>query len=169
MQTEHSNVKAFQRHYEGLVHVDAAPTAVFDRLDDQERLASHMGKPSAMMAGGRMTYAFDEGRGRRVGSHIHMGGSVFGLKLDVDEVVTVREPPRRKIWRTVGPPRLLIIGPYEMGFSCAPDGEGTQLKVWIDYDLPRSLAGWLLGLLLAASYARWCVDRMLEDARREPR
>jgi hypothetical protein len=163
--TEASSTPVCYAHrYEGTVDVSAAPADVFDLLDDQERLAAHMRKPSAMMGGGRMTYAFDEGRGRRVGSHIRMGGSAFGLTLDVDEVVTVREPPTRKIWRTVGAPRLLIIGAYQMGFHCQLDGGGARLRVWIEYNLPRSFAGRLLGLLFAPAYARWCVRRMLTDA-----
>src|SRR3990167_6963246 len=80
-----------------------------------------MGGPSAMMGGGRMTYAFDAQRGQAVGSHIRMGGEAFGLRLFVDEVVTVRDPPRRKVWRTTGEPRLIIIGAYEMGFEIAEE------------------------------------------------
>jgi hypothetical protein len=156
--------RAFPRRHEGVTYIAAAPAAVFDRLDDQERLAGHMRKPSAMMGGGRMTYEFDEGRGRRTGSHIRMGGSAFGISLFVDEVVTCREPPFRKAWRTTGFPRLLIIGQYEMGFECQPDGAGTHLRVWIDYGLPDSFGGKLLGIALAFFYARWCVSRMLEDA-----
>lgn len=100
------------RHKEASVTVGAAPEAVFARLDDQTRLGEHMEKPSLMMGGGRMTYTFDAQRGQAVGSHIRAGGSAFGVKVDLDEVVTERIPPRRKAWRTVGEPRLLIVGPY---------------------------------------------------------
>ncbi|MFN9848322.1 MAG: hypothetical protein ACK56C_08120 [Alphaproteobacteria bacterium] len=55
-----------------------------------------MTKSSAIMVGGRMTYDFDAEGGQAVGSHMRMGGSAFGLRILVDEVVTVREPPRRK-------------------------------------------------------------------------
>lgn len=153
------------RHYVAAdALVSAAPEHVFARLDDQTRLAAHMQQPSAMMGGGRMTYDFDAGRGQVVGSHIKMGGSAFGLSLFVDEVLTERDPPRRKVWRTVGAPRLIIIGAYEMGFSCEGDGAGTRLQVWISYDLPRSFLGGLAGILFAGWYARWCVQRMSSDA-----
>ena len=46
-----------------------------NQLDDQERLAAHMNKPSMMMMGGRMFYEFDAGGGRSVGSIIRMGGT----------------------------------------------------------------------------------------------
>jgi len=152
------------RRYEASAHVVATPAALFDRLDDQARLADHMAKPSAMMGGGKMTYAFDEGGGRTVGSHIRMRGSAFGLEVFVDEVVTERAPPRRKVWRTTGTPKLVVIDGYEMGFEIAPDGEGSRLTVWIDYRLSKGLLGALIGPALGVMYARWCVDRMVGDA-----
>jgi hypothetical protein len=153
-----------QRHFERVARVAARPDEVFARLDDQTRLAAHMEKPSAMMGGGRMTYEFDDARGQAVGSHIKMGGSAFGVSLFVDEVVVERAPPSRKVWRTVGATRLIIMGPYEMGFEINPDVSGSRLRVWIDYDLPMGLFGRLLGLLCAGFYARWCVGRMVADA-----
>jgi hypothetical protein len=153
-----------RRAFETAVHISATAEAVFARLDDQTRLAAHMERPSAMMGGGRMSYEFDEGRGQAVGSHIKMGGSAFGLSLDVDEVVTQRDPPRRKVWKTVGQPRLIVVGAYEMGFEITPANLGSKLRVWIAYDLSPNLIGRWLGPLLAPVYARWCVGRMVSDA-----
>jgi hypothetical protein len=150
--------------FEAVAEVAAAAAQVFARLDDQTRLAAHMGRPSAMMGGGRMTYEFDAGGGQVVGSHIKMGGSAFGLSLAVDEVVTERDPPRRKAWRTVGATGLFILDAYDMGFELEPIATGSRLRVWIAYSLPKGVAGRLLGRLLASSYARWCVGRMVRDA-----
>ena len=152
-----------RRHKEATAQVAATPEAVFDRLDDQTRLAEHMGRPSLMMGGGRMTYDFDARKGRAVGSHIRMGGRAFGLELFLDEVVTERAPPRRKAWRTVGQPRLVVVGVYEMGFDLSPVPGGAALKVWIDYDLPPTGLGRLLPAL-GDGYARWCVEQMAADA-----
>lgn len=151
--------------YQRTVRVAASPEQVFARLDDQTRLAQHMEKPSAMMGGGRMTYAFDTGRGQAVGSHIRMGGSAFGFELSVDEVVVERVAPSHKAWRTEGAPHLLILRGYAMGFDIAPVNDGARLTVWIDYELPRGPSGWL-AWPLAALYARWCVGRMAQDAAR---
>lgn len=152
-----------QRHKEANARVSAPPATVFARLDDQARLGGHMEKPSLMMGGGRMTYEFDAQKGRAVGSHIRMGGSAFGLKLSLDEVVTQHVPPERKAWRTVGQPKLIIVGAYEMGFDLTPVAGGAALKVWIDYDLPPSGLGRLLPGL-GDGYAQWCVDQMVADA-----
>lgn len=152
-------------HYEASDHVAATPADVFDRLDDQTRLGEHMVKPSAMMGGGKMTFTFDEGRGQAVGSHIRMGGEAFGLKLAVDEVVTERQPPSRKVWKTVGATDLLVIDQYEMGFGLEPEGPGSRLRVWIDYTLPPNAVAAFASAPLAAIYAHWCVDRMVQDSR----
>jgi hypothetical protein len=47
--------------------VVAAPAQqLFDYLDDQANLGTHMQKSSMMMFGGGMAYQFDEARGRTV-------------------------------------------------------------------------------------------------------
>jgi len=63
-------------------------------------------------------------------------GRAFGMLFFLDEVVTEREMPRRKVWETVGEPRLLVIGPYRMGFEITPSDSGVLLHVSIDYELP---------------------------------
>ena len=155
---------AATKHMQSRARVAALPPAVFEHLDDQTRLAEHMGRSSMMMGGGRMTYEFDEAGGRAVGAHIKMGGDAFGISIFVDEVVTERDPPRRKVWRTVGVPRLIIIGPYEMGFELKPAEGETELRVWIDYDLPSAGVGRWLGAATGKFYARWCVQAMVADA-----
>ena len=152
------------RRLEASAYAALPPAALFERLDDQTRLGEHMAKPSAMMGGGKMTYEFDEGGGRKVGSHIRMGGSAFGLTLFADEVVTERTPPRRKTWRTTGTPKLVVIAGYEMGFNIEPAGAGSRLTVWINYQLAKGPLAVVAGPWLGAMYARWCVERMVADA-----
>lgn len=158
--------RTMARSLETVVQIEAKPEAVFARLDDHTRLATHMERPSAMMGGGQMTYAFDAAGGKAVGSHIVMGGSAFGLSLYVDEVVTQREQPRRKAWKTVGQTRLIVMDAYEMGFEIEPVGSGSRLRLWIAYELPSKGLGRWLGPFLAPMFARWCVGRMAGDAAR---
>jgi hypothetical protein len=163
-------MKSVQTSYtnndEAVAEVRAAPHALFDHLDDQTRLGEHMARPSMMMMGGRMTYAFDDKKGRAVGSVIRMGGSVLGLQLEVEEVVTERVPPTRKTWETRGEPHLLVIAGYRMGFEITPLApDRCRVRVFIEYRRPQSLAGRLLAPLFAPIYARWCVRRMAEDAK----
>jgi hypothetical protein len=76
----------------------------------------------------------------------------------------MREPPARKVWETVGEPRLLVIGAYRMGFDLSPRRATTSLRVWIDYDLPRAALWRIVGAVAGHVYARWCARRMVSDA-----
>ena len=107
-----------------------------------------------------METQIDEGKGQKVGSHIRMEGKVFGINLFLDEVVTEHTPPSRKVWKTVGNSKLLVIGNYQMEISLIPENGKTKLKVFIDYDLPTGGLR-LLGYLFGGMYARWCVKQML--------
>ncbi|MFA5937782.1 MAG: hypothetical protein WC809_00380 [Sinimarinibacterium sp.] len=148
--------------HSGLVRADAE--TLFSYLDDHRRLSGHMTESSWKMGGGRMTIELDEGQGRLIGSHIRLGGRLFGLGLYVEARVISRDPPVRKVWETVGEPRLLVIGRYRMGFESIATPGGRQLQVFIEYDDPLSGVPRVLGKLLGAAYARWCVRQMVEDA-----
>jgi hypothetical protein len=156
---------SFAHHEESHTFVDASPEALFAYLDDPRRLGGHMEKPSAMMLGGSMRYVFDAGEGRVIGSVIRMNGDVLGLKLALDESITERTGAR-KVWETRGEPRLLVIGRYRMGFEIEPAGEGSNLRLFIDFDPPQRGFSRFLGSLFGRPYARWCVERMAQDAAR---
>ncbi len=151
-----------RQHYERSQVVDAPMKAVFDFVDDHEQFSAHMGKSSWMMGGGHMTVDMDERRGQSVGSHIRMAGSMMGVEISLDEVVTVHDRPSRKEWETVGSPHLIVIGSYRMGVHLAPADRGTLVRVFIDYDLPSGSVTHELGRLFGGVYAKWCVDQMLE-------
>lgn len=154
----------FQLHRAALADIAADPVAVFAVLDDHRRLSAHMEKPSLMMAGATMKAELDSQRGQAVGAVIRMKGVVLGVSLYVEEVITRYEPPFRKTWETRGQPRLLVIGPYRMGFELSPTATGTRLRVWLDYNSPPGLAGRWFGKPLGRVYANWCVTRMTRDA-----
>jgi len=152
------------RHVEGSRFIDGRADDVFAFVDDHAQFSSHMDQSSRMMGGGRMSIEVDDARGRAVGSHIRMSGRILGLRLFLDEVVTRRQPPTDKIWRTVGPLRLLVIGSYTMGVRVNAEPGGSRLHVFIDYALPRGWATRWLGRLFGGLYARWCVGQMLAGA-----
>ena len=153
----------YPHHFDFAALVEASAEQLFAELDDQERLSAHMMKSSAMMGGSMMRFEFDERRGRAVGSRMRLFGKVLGFSLEVIEAVTEREPPRRKMWETIGEPRLLVIGAYRMGFAIEPGDRGCRLNVFIDYELPRGL--WrIAGTLFGGLYARWCARNMAEGA-----
>ena len=153
-----------QHHFETQVEVDAPPAEVFDLLDDHRRLSAHMTKSSWMMAGSHMTIDMDEKQGRAAGSIITLSGRILSLSLNVKEVVTEYDYPNSKAWKTIGSPRLLVIGSYRMGFSLSSRQCGSLLRVFIDYSLPSQGVSRFLGRVFGKSYARWCTNRMARDA-----
>ena len=151
-------------HDESRAVLPIAASVLFAYLDDHARLAAHMSKSSWRMGGGRMSIELDEAGGHRVGSRIRMAGRVLGISLALEEAVTEYEVPHRKVWETIGQPRLLVVGGYRMGFEISPQPHGSQLRVFIDYDLPRATPVRGLTALLARYYARWCTSQMVTDA-----
>ena len=144
--------------------VQSPMNQVFAHIDDHTRLSSHMSEGSWRTGGGRMETEIDEGRGQRIGSRIRMSGRVFGIELSVEEIVVERDPPRRKVWQTTGAPKLLVIGHYRMGFELSTQGQGSMLRVFIDYALPQRAPARWLGRLFGPYYARWCTQQMVDDA-----
>jgi Polyketide cyclase / dehydrase and lipid transport len=154
----------FPFHFESKVVVNAPAEAVFARLDDPKLLSAHMSRSSGMMAGSRMEIELDASQGRALGALIRMSGQVLGITLSLEEVVTERESPRRKVWETIGTPRLLVIGHYRMGFELTPQGSSSLLRVFIDWALPEATPARWLSRVFGGFYARWCTGRMARDA-----
>jgi hypothetical protein len=154
----------FPFHDETRREIPAPAVAIFLHLDDQRRLSTHMSQSSWMMAGSKMAIELDDAKGQAVGSHIRLTGRVLGRPTSVDETGTERAPPARKLWETTGSPKLLVIGPYRMGFEIAPKSASSLLRVFIDYALPAGMFSKWLGRLFGGYYARWCTESMAEDA-----
>lgn len=144
--------------------VEAPAEVVFAFLDDQENLSSHMSKPSGMMLGTTMKIIMEPDHTKRVGSRFGFTGSVLGVPLKVDEVVTSRSPSSSKTWETTAEPVLWVIGQYAMGFEVNPQGTRSELRVYIRYARPTSALGAILSWLFGPAYARWCTRVMVDDA-----
>ena len=146
--------------------LDASPAESFAFLDDPSHLSFHMSNRSWMMVGSRMDIVTDDARGQRIGSRLHLGGTVLGMHLGVDAVIVDYDPPRRKRWETVGEPKLLVIGQYRMDLELRQRGEGTTLRSVLDYDLPQCGFPRFLGHVAGRFYARWCTRAIVRDAAR---
>ena len=158
------STQSFPFHEASSARAHGSADQVFAYLDDPKALAAHMGESSMMMLGSRMSINVDADGGRVVGSKIRMQGRMMGIPLSLEEVITERQAPRRKVWQTIGTPNLLIMAHYRMGFELTPSGESSMVRVFIDYSLPTSLPGSWLGRLLGGAYARWCTKQMADDA-----
>lgn len=151
--------------YEKSDLITAPPEVVFSYADNHANFSSHMSESSWMMVGSRMETKADEGKGQKTGSHIKMSGRILGINLFLDEVITKHEPPFYKEWQTVGDINLLVIDHYKLGFEVKSQNDASQLKVYIDYNLPKSFKTRWLGFLFGGIYAKWCVHQMLNGVK----
>jgi hypothetical protein len=158
--------RSFPCHNESSALVRAPIDRVFARLDDPMLLAAHMSESSMMMMGSRMSTHVDADAGREIGSEVRMHGSMMGITLALEEVITERQVPCKKVWETIGAPRLVVIAHYRMGFELTAKGDSSLLRVFIDYSLPTQWPGSWLGRLLGGVYAHWCTQRIADDAAR---
>ena len=113
-----------------------------------------MGKSSMMMRGSRMSMEVAAGDGRAIGSKTRMRGRMMGIPLSLEEVVTDRWVPNKKLWETVGTPKLRVMAQYRMGFELTPKGDASLLRVFNDYSLPATAPGSWLGRLLGGVECR---------------
>lgn len=149
--------------------IDAPAERVFAYADDIRNLARHMSDRGSMpMMGSKLALEIVTPEPSGVGATYRYTGRVMGLAIDFSETVTAYVPGREKIWHTIGAPRLLIIDSYEMRVLVEPMSEmRSTLAISIDYTLPRRLPWRLFGKWLAAAYARWCLDSMIERTKRD--
>ena len=156
--------RSFPFHDETTALAHAPADRLFAYLDDPKSLAAHMGESSIMMMGSRMAIDVDADGGRVIGSKIRLQGCMMGVPLSLEEVITERHAPHKKVWETIGTPKLLVMADYRMGFDVTPKGDSSLLRVFIDYSLPATAPGSWLGWLLGGVYARWCTRQMAGDA-----
>ena len=158
--------RPFPFHDESTALARAPVDRVFAHLDDPKALSAHMGESSVMMMGSRMSIDVDADGGRVVGSKIRMDGRMMGIPLSLEEAITERRVPTRKVWETIGTPKLLVIAHYRMGFELTHKGDSSLVRVFIDYNLPIKPPGSWFGHWLGAVYARWCTRQMVIGATR---
>ena len=150
------------------VEIRAPAEAVFAHVDDIRNLGWHMTSRSSMaMMGSRLRLDVLSDQPTGLAATYRYSGSVMGLSIDFSESVTKYVPPREKVWRTIGAPRLVIIASYEMRVAVDPlSPASSRLTISIVYELPRSGFWRIVGLVLARSYSRWCLLRMCRDTKR---
>ncbi len=149
------------------VEIRASAETVFAHVDDIRNLGWHMASRSSMaMLGSRLRLEILSDQPSGLGATYRYTGTMIGLSIDFSESVTKYLPPHEKVWRTLGKPRLLIIASYEMRVAVERlSPSSSRLTISIVYELPRSGFWRIVGLLLARRYSRWCLRRMLQDAR----
>ncbi len=154
-------------HAQKIIEIRASPEKVFAHMDDIANVGWHMEEQRSMpMMGGKLHLQRLSGNATGVGATYRWYGKVLGMTIDFKETVTKWIENREKVWSTIESPKMIIMSKYEMRLHIAPTENGTKVIFEIDYELPRSLFGKILGKLLAKKYANWCLQRACEDTKR---
>jgi len=134
----------------------ALPARVFEWIDTPANTGLHMSRPSMAMLGGSLQVERLSPNAAGVGATYRSWGRVLGLRIDFTTRVTVWLPEREKSVETIGEPRLIVIGDFQMRSSITRLDSSTRLVLALAYNLPAGWFGRLLGRVLARPYVRWC-------------
>lgn len=149
-----------------VIEIRATPEEVFAYMDDILNVGWHMSGRSMPLMGGRLHLERVSEHSTGMGAPYRWHGKVLGLKVDFAEVVTKRILNKEKVWRTIEGARIIIMSQYEMRLSLSATDTGTLVTFRIDYELPDSFLGKIVGKLLARRYSEWCLRSVCEDAKK---
>lgn len=126
----------------------------------------HMTMSSAMMMGSKLHLEFLTDHHFGLGSRYRWRGKMMGLKMDFTVEVTRWIDGQEKIWETIGEPKLIIYSWYRMILKVFPKGDMSYAELSITYERPSGCITRVLSFLFADWYCRWCLRKMLEDAKK---
>ena len=124
-----------------------------------------MTNSSAMMLGSKLHLEFLTPHHTGFGSTYRWTGKMMGLCMDFTVKVTKWIDGREKIWETIGETKLIIYSWYRMYLEISAAEAGTLAELSISFEKPRGFPNRILAFLFANWYCRWCLRRMLGDAR----
>lgn len=145
----------------------ASPEEVFDCLDDLGVTGAHMTKSPMPMMGGKMKIEFLSAHKTGVNARYRCTGKVLWMPLDFTVVVTEWVNGREKSWETTGTPRLIIMSWFKIDLVVAGNDLRSRARLSISYEKPRGLLNRALCFFLADWYCRWCLQQMLNDAKKQ--
>lgn len=91
---------------------------------------------------------------------------MMGLLIDVEMEVTKWVPGVEKIWETIGEPKLIIYSWYRIQLIITDIPEGiSQAELSITYKKPSRLFYKILSFFFADWYCKWCLKKMLAEAK----
>ena len=138
---------------------------VFKTIDDLGVTGMHMTESSLMMMGSKLDLQFLTFNKTGFGSRYRWHGKMMGLTMDFTVAVTKWIDGVEKIWETVGNPKLIIYWWYRMRLVVTESNGRTEAALSISYEKPKGFFNLILCFLFADWYCRWCLKKMLDDAK----
>src|SRR5689334_281254 len=139
------------------VLIHSAPEKVFIYMDNLGNTGMHMMESSAMMMGSKLQLEQLSKNRTGLDSKFRWYGKMMGLKMDFTVVVTKWIKSREKVWETVGKPKMIILGWYQMHLLLSSLGGGTLAELSISYTYPQHVFGKILAFFFSRWYGNWCL------------
>ena len=92
-------------------------------------------------------------------------GKVMGFTMDFTVIVTKWIKDVEKVWETTGKAEMIILSWYRMHLFLSPEGKDTRAELSIAYTLPKNIFLKIFAFFIAPWYARWCLNKMLQDSK----
>jgi hypothetical protein len=144
----------------------ATPELVFKTIDDLGVTGMHMTNSSMMMMGSKLKLEFLTTNKTGVGSRYRWTGKMIGLMMDFTVEVTKWINGVEKVWETIGNAQLIIYSWYRMKLQVNETNGTTEAELSISYEKPKGFFNRILCFFLADWYCRWCLKKMLGDAKK---
>jgi len=144
----------------------ATPQTVFKSIDDLGVTGMHMTQSSAMMMGSKLHLEFLTENHTGLGSKYRWTGKMMGMKMDFTVEVRRWVEGEEKIWETIGEANLILYSWYRMHLIVVPISSGSKAELYITYEKPKSIFNKILSFLFANWYCKWCLKKMLGDAKK---
>jgi hypothetical protein len=145
---------------------NSPPQLVFKMIDDLGVTGSHMTESSGMMMGTKLNLEYLSKVHNGPGTKYRWTGKMMGFKMDFTVEVSKWIAGQEKVWETVGEPKLVIYSWYRMALKVTPIESATNAELSISYKQPKGLLNRIISFLFADLYCRWCLKRMLTDAKK---
>lgn len=140
-------------------------SAVFKTIDDLGVTGMHMTKSSMMMMESKLHLEFLTKHHTGLSSKYRWTGKMLGLRMDFTVEVTKWIEGKEKTWETIGYGKLIILSWYRMHLKLHSISKETEAELSITYEKPNSFFNKILSFLFAGWYCKWCLKKMLNDAK----
>ncbi len=146
---------------------NASRAQVFRCIDNLAITGTHITTSSSLMIGSKLNLEFLTKNHTGLGSKCRWTGKMMGMLIDVAVEETKWVPGVEKIWETIGETKLIIYSWYRIQLLITDIPEGiSQAELSITYKKPGRLFYKILSFFFADWYCKWCLKKMLAEAKK---
>ena len=139
---------------------------VFACMDDIADTGMHMTKSSIPMMGSKLELKQLSENATGLNSKFRWFGKMMGFTMDFTVVVTKWIKDKEKVWETIGKPKMIILGWYQMRLLVSAEAQNIKAVLSITYTKPKNIFFKFIAFFLAPLYSNWCLNNILQDSKK---